>query len=180
MGEMIASELVSLIDDATIPGLFGTSPFDDEGVPSRRTVVIERGRLKSWLHNSYTARKLGEKTTGNASRGLSGNAGVSNGNLFFAPGTQSPAEIIKGVKRGLYITELMGSGVNIVTGDYSCGAAGMWIEDGELAYPVSEITIAGTFQSMLPAIDAIGNDLEFRSAIASPTVRIAEMTVSGQ
>jgi len=180
MGEMIASELVSLIDDATIPGLFGTSPFDDEGVPSRRTVVIERGRLKSWLHNSYTARKLGEKTTGNASRGLSGNAGVSNGNLFFAPGTQSPAEIIKGVKRGLYITELMGSGVNIVTGDYSCGAAGMWIEDGELAYPVSEITIAGTFQNMLPAIDAIGNDLEFRSAIASPTVRIAEMTVSGQ
>jgi len=180
LGETVASELLTLVDDATIPGLFGTSPFDDEGVPSRRTVVIERGQLKSWLHNSYTARKLGGKTTGNASRGLSGNAGISNGNLFFAPGTMTPAEMIKGVKRGLYITELIGSGVNIVTGDYSCGAAGMWIEDGELAFPVSEITIAGTFQQMLPAIDAIGNDLEFRSAIASPTLRIAEMTVSGQ
>ncbi len=180
LGEMVASELLTLIDDATIPGLFGTSPFDDEGVPSRRTLVMERGRLKSWLLNSYTARKLGMKTTGNASRGLSGNAGVSNGNLFFAPGTTTPEEMIKGVRKGLYITELMGSGGNIVTGDYSCGAAGLWIEDGELAYPVSEITIAGTLQQMLPAIDAVGNDLEFRSAIASPTLRIAEMTVSGQ
>ncbi len=180
LGEMIASEYLTLIDDATIPGLFGTSPFDDEGVPSRRTVVIEHGRLKNWLHNSYTARKLGAKTTGNASRGLSGNAGISNGNLFFEPGTMSLQEIVKGVKRGLYVTELMGSGANIVTGDYSCGAAGMWIEDGEFAFPVSEITIAGTLQQMLPAIDAVGNDLEFRSAIASPTLRIAEMTVSGQ
>ncbi|MEO8026458.1 MAG: metallopeptidase TldD-related protein [Bryobacteraceae bacterium] len=180
LGEIIASSLITLIDDATLPGLFGTSPFDDEGVPSRRTVVIQDGVLKSWLLNSYSARKLGLKTTGNASRGLSGNAGVSNGNLYFSPGTQAPEEIIAGVQRGLYVTELMGSGANIVTGDYSCGAAGLWIENGEFAFPVSEITIAGTLQEMLPAIDAVGNDLEFRSAVASPTLRIAEMTVSGQ
>lgn len=180
LGEKIASDHISLIDDATIPGLFGTSPFDDEGAPSRRTVVIERGVLKSWLLNSYSARKLGMKTTGNASRGLSGHAGIGNGNLFFEPGRLSPDEIVKGVARGLYITELMGSGVNIVTGDYSCGVAGLWIENGEFVYPVSEITIAGTLQQMLASIDAVGNDLEFRSAVASPTVRIAEMTVSGQ
>jgi PmbA protein len=179
LGERIASEQVTIIDDATIPGLFGTSPFDDEGVPSRRTVVIERGILRSYLLNSYTARKLGLKTTGNAARGITGNAGVGHGNLYIEPGRQAPEEIIKGVRSGLYVTELIGSGVNIVTGDYSRGAAGLWIENGEFAYPVSEITIAATLQEMLASLEHIGSDLEFRSSVSSPTLLIGEMTVSG-
>jgi PmbA protein len=180
LGEKVASERLTVIDDGTIPGLFGSSPFDDEGVPSRRTVVIENGVLTSYLLNSYTARKLGMKTTGSASRGLTGNAGVGHGNLFIPAGTASPAEIIRSLPAGFYVTELIGFGVNVVTGDYSRGAAGIWIENGELAYPVSEVTIAGTLQNMLGGIEAIGSDLEFRGSVASPTILIREMTVSGQ
>ncbi len=180
LGERIASENVTVIDDGTLPGLFGTSPFDDEGVPSRRTVVIDRGVLQSYLLNTYTARKLGLKTTGNAARGITGNTGVGHGNLFLEKGERTPAEIIRGIRKGLYVTELIGSGVNIVSGDYSRGAAGLWIENGEFAYPVSEITIASTLQQMLMGIEAAGSDLEFRGSIASPTLVIREMTVSGQ
>jgi len=136
-------------DDATIPGLFGTSPFDDEGVASRRTVVLERGVLKSYLLNTYAARKLGMKTTGNASRGLAGNAGIGHGNFFVENGVQSPERIIARIADGFYVTELIGMGVNIVTGDYSRGAAGLWIRNGELAFAVSEVTIAGNLQDML-------------------------------
>lgn len=179
LGERVAAENVTLVDDGTIPGLFGTSPFDDEGVPSRRTVVIERGVLKSYLLNTYTARKLGMKTTGNAARGVTGNTGVGHGNLFLEKGTQSPEDMIQGIRQGLYVTELIGSGVNTVTGDYSRGAAGQWIENGEFAYPVSEITIASTLQRMLTELEP-GDDLEFRGSVASPTVVIREMTISGQ
>ncbi|HUS07160.1 MAG TPA: metallopeptidase TldD-related protein [Bryobacteraceae bacterium] len=180
LGEKVASENITVIDDATIPGLFGSSPFDDEGVPSRRTVVIENGVLRSYLLNSYTARKLGMKTTGNASRGLTGNAGVGHGNFHLKNGSTSLADLIKSVENGFYVTELMGFGVNIVTGDYSRGAAGLWIENGELAYAVSEVTIAGTLQEMLLGIETVGSDLEFRGSVASPTILIGEMTVSGQ
>ena len=180
LGEVIATPLLTVIDDPTIPGLFGSQPFDDEGLPSRRTVVIEKGVLKSYLLNTYTARKLGMKTTGSASRGTSGNAGVGHGNFFLQPGLDSEEVIIGGVKNGFFVTELIGSGVNTVTGDYSLGAAGLWIENGELAYPVSEITIAGNLKEMLKNIDAVGSNLEFRSSVAAPTLRIAEMTVSGQ
>jgi PmbA protein len=169
-----------VIDDGTIPGLFGSSPFDDEGVRTRRTVVIENGVLKNYLLNTYTARKLGLKTTGNASRGLTGNAGVGHGNFFLEKGVQTPEELIAGIKNGFYVTELMGDGANTVTGDYSRGAAGLWIENGELAYAVSEVTIASTLQEMLQGIEAIGADLRFRSSVASPTLVIGEMTVSGQ
>lgn len=180
LGDRIASENVTIIDDSTIPGLFGTSPFDDEGVPTRRTVVIDRGVLSSYLLNTYTARKLGLRTTGNAARGITGNASVGHGNLFLQKGDRSPEEIIRGIGKGLYVTELIGSGVNTVTGDYSRGAAGLWIENGELAYPVSEITIASTLQQMLMDIASIGSDLEFRGSVASPTLMIGEMTISGQ
>ncbi len=179
LGEKIAADHVTIVDDATIPGLFGTSPFDDEGVPSRRTVVVERGVLKSWLLNSYTARKLGLKSTGNASRALTGNAGVGHGNLYLEAGARSPEEILRSVPRALYVTELLGFGVNIVTGDYSRGAAGLWIENGEPAYPVSEVTIAGSLGEMLMGIEAIGSDLEFRGSVAAPTLLIREMTISG-
>jgi PmbA protein len=178
--QQVAIPGLTIIDDATLPYLFGSSPFDDEGVPSRRTTVIENGVLKSWLLNSYTARKLGMKTTGNASRGITGNAGVGHGNFYIPNGSMPVADIIKNVKSGLYVTELIGFGVNIVTGDYSRGAAGLWIENGEFAYPVSEITIASTLQEMLMNIEAIGSDLEFRGALAAPTLLIREMTISGQ
>jgi PmbA protein len=180
LGEKVASESVNIIDDGAIPGLFGSSPFDDEGVPSRRTPVIERGVLKSYLLNTYTARKLGLKTTGNASRGLAGNAGIGHGNFFLEKGVKSPAEIIASIPNGFYVTELMGFGVNIVTGDYSRGAAGLWIRNGELAFPVSEVTIAGKLQQMLLDLTEIGSDLEFRGSTAAPTVMIPEMTVGGR
>jgi len=180
LGERVASEKVTVIDDGTIPGLFGTSPFDDEGVPTRRTVVIDKGVLKSYLLNAYTARKLGLKTTGNASGGLAGNAGVGNGNLYIEKGSAPPEQLIAGIREGFYVTELMGFGVNIVTGDYSRGAAGLWIRNGELAFPVSEVTIAGNLRRMLLDLEAAGADLQFRGSMAAPTLVIAEMTVGGR
>ncbi|HVV47423.1 MAG TPA: metallopeptidase TldD-related protein [Bryobacteraceae bacterium] len=179
IGEKVASANFTLIDDGTIPGLFGSQPFDDEGVPSRRTPVIEKGVLKSYLLNTYTARKLGMKTTGNASRGITGNAGIGHGNFFLEAGEKTPGELIAGIKNGFYVTELIGSGVNTVTGDYSRGAVGLWIRDGELAFPVSEVTIAGTLQEMLGGVE-IANDLEFRGSVSAPTLMIGEMTVAGR
>jgi PmbA protein len=180
LGEKVASENLTVIDDGTLPGLFGTSPFDDEGVPARRTAVIERGVLKSYLLNSYAARKLGMKTTGNASRGLAGNAGIGHGNFYAEKGVQTPEEILAGVANGFYVTELLGFGVNIVTGDYSRGATGLWIRNGELAFPVSEVTIAGNLKDMLLGLEAAGSDLEFRGSVAAPTLKIGEMTVGGK
>jgi PmbA protein len=180
LGEKVAAENVTVIDDGTLPGLFGSTPFDDEGVPSRRTVVIDRGVLCSYLLNSYTARKLGLKTTGSASRGITGNASVGHGNFFLPNGDKSPEDILKAVGTGLFVTELIGSGVNIVTGDYSRGAAGLWIENGEIAYPVSEITIAANMRDMLANVAYIGSDLDFRGSVATPTLVIGEMTISGQ
>jgi len=180
LGEKIAASSVTVIDDHTIIGGFGTSPFDGEGLPSRRTVVVERGVLTNYLLNTYTARKLGMKSTGNASRGLAGNPGTGAGNLFLVAGHTPPPEILAGVQSGLYVTELLGQGVNLVTGDYSRGASGLWIEDGQLTYPVQEITIAGNLQQMFQNISAIGDDLVFRGSVASPTLRIEGMTIAGE
>jgi PmbA protein len=180
LGEKVAAESVTVIDDGTIPGLFGSSPFDDEGVPSRRTVVIDKGILKSYLMNTYAARKLGLKTTGSASRGLTGNAGIGHGNFYVEKGVQTPEQIVAGISNGFYVTELMGFGVNAVTGDYSRGAAGLWIRDGELAYAVSEVTIAGNLKEMLLGLEVLGSDLEFRRSISAPTIKIGEMTVGGR
>jgi PmbA protein len=180
LGEKIAAPNITLIDDGTIPGLFGSQPFDDEGVPTRRTPVIENGVLKSYLLNTYTARKLGLRTTGNASRGITGNAGIGHGNFFLEAGDRSPEEILRAVKNGFYVTELIGSAVNTVTGDYSRGAVGIWVKDGELAFPVSEVTIASTLQEMLNGIEAIGNDLEFQGSVSAPTIQFGEMTVAGR
>ena len=180
LGEKVAAEHLTIIDDATMPGLFGSSPFDDEGVPSRRTVVIEKGVLKSYLLNTYTARKLNLKTTGNASRGLSGAAGVGPGNFYIEPGARTEQQLIAGIKQGLYITELIGASANNATGDYSSGAAGLWIENGELAYAVSEITVAGNLKQLLLDMEQPASNLEFRSAISAPSILIPEMTLSGQ
>jgi PmbA protein len=119
------------------------------------------------------------KTTGNASRGLSGNAGVGPGNFFLQAGSTPPEKIITSVANGFYVTELIGTAANTVTGDYSSGAAGLWIENGELAYPVSEVTIAGNMRHMLLDVREVASDLDFRGSIAAPTILIGEMTISG-
>ncbi len=179
LGEKVAAESVTIIDDATMPGGLGSSPFDDEGVCSGRTVVLEKGVLKSYLLNCYTARKLGLQTTGNAARGMAGNPGIGPNNFYLEAGPHSVCDLIQSIKNGFYITELIGMGVNVVTGDFSYGAAGLWIENGELAYPVEEVTVAGNLLSMLSGIAMIGSDLEFRGSLASPTLKIEEMTVAG-
>jgi PmbA protein len=183
LGQQVAGENITVVDDGTmiIDGIggFGTSPFDGEGLPSRRTVLVENGILKNYVMNTYTARKLGMKSTGNASRGLAGNPGIGAGNFYLEPGTLMPEQIIGDVKDGLYVTETMGFGVNLVTGDYSQGASGVWIENGELAYPVEEITIAGNLKDMYRNITAIGNDLVFRGSSAAPTIRVEGMTIAG-
>src|SRR5436305_11623237 len=180
LGEQVAASNITVVDDGTIPGGFGTEPFDGEGVPTRRTVVIENGVLKSYLLNTYTAKKLGMKTTGNASRGLAGNPGIGAGNYFLQAGSKTPKEILAGIPNGLYVTEFLGHGVNLVTGDYSRGASGLWISGGELAYPVEEITVAGNLKELFLNISDIASDLEFRGAVACPTLRIDGLTVGGE
>jgi PmbA protein len=156
----------------------GSRPFDGEGLPTRRTVVVEHGVLQSYLLDTYSARRLGLNSTGNAARDASG-ISVGAGNFYLVPGTSTPAEIISTVQSGFYVTELIGFGVNLVTGDYSRGAAGIWIENGQLTYPVEEITIAGNLKEMLGHIEMVGDDLVFRGRIAAPTLKIARMTVAG-
>lgn len=180
LGQKIAADHVTVIDDGTMPGGFGTSPFDGEGIPTRRTVVIDKGVLTSYLLNTYTAKKLGLQTTANASRGLAGTPGIGPGNYFLQPGVKTPQEIIAGISEGLYLTEFLGHGVNLVTGDYSRGASGLWISGGELAYPVEEITVAGNLKEIFFNISEVGNDLEFRGAVACPTIRIDGLTVAGE
>jgi PmbA protein len=185
LGETIAASNINIVDDhtmllATGAGGFGTSPFDGEGLPSRRNVVVENGVLRNYLLNTYTARKLGMKSTHNASRGLAGTPGVGCGNLYLEPGTLTPEEMIAQIPTGFYVTSLMGFGTNTVTGDYSRGATGLWIENGQLTHAVEEVTVAGNLGEMLKNVTAIGNDLVFRGAIASPTLRIDGMTVAGE
>ena len=192
LGEQVAGENITMVDDGTMVfdhklpdgstlrvGGFGTSPFDGDGLPTRRTVVIKRGVLKELLLNTYTARQLGMRSNAKASRGLSGAPGIGGGNYFLEPGTQTHDQILRGVHRGLLVLSTMGFGVNLVTGDYSQGASGLWIEDGEIAYPVEEITIAGNLKDMFRNVSAVGSDLEWRGSGAVPTVRIEGMTVAG-
>jgi PmbA protein len=178
LGERIAAPSITIVDDGTIPGALGSRPFDGEGLPVRRTVIVEQGVLRSYLLDTYTGRKLGLPSTHHAARDGSG-VGVSTTNLYLAAGSTDPAEMIRSVKNGLYVTELIGFGVNGVTGDYSRGAVGLWIENGELAYPVEEITVAGNLLEMLNTVEAVGNDLVFRDRTAAPTLLIGRMTVAG-
>ncbi|MGH9835930.1 MAG: TldD/PmbA family protein [Blastocatellia bacterium] len=180
LGEVIASPELNIIDDGQMRGAVGSRPFDGEGLQTRRTVVVENGVLKSYLLNTYTARKLGLRSTANAARGLTGAPAVGFSNFFIAPGVYSPDAIIASVKNGFYVTEMIGFGFNTVTGDYSRGAAGWWIEDGKLAFPVEEVTIAGNFRDMLRGVEMIGADLRFRGRIAAPTIKVGRMMVSGE
>lgn len=179
LGTQIGSDLLTVIDDGTIAGALGSRPFDGEGLPVREKSVVEKGRLQSYLLDTYSGKKLGMASTGNASRSVGEPPGVSPANFFLVPGKDSPEQIIATVDHGLYVTELIGFGVNMVTGDYSRGAAGLWIENGELTYPVEEITIAGNLKEMFQNIEMVGSDLELRGRIASPTIKISQMTIAG-
>jgi PmbA protein len=178
VGQAIASPLVSIVDDGTIPGALGSRPFDGEGLPVRRTVLVDKGVLASYLLDTYSGRKLGMASTHHASRDGSG-VGVSTTNLYLTAGDSDPGDLIKSVRQGLYVTELIGFGVNGVTGDYSRGAVGLWIDNGELAYPVEEITVAGNLIEMGKRIEGVGNDLAFRDRTSAPTLLIGRMVVAG-
>ena len=161
-------------------GGLGSKPFDGEGQPTRRNVLVEGGRLISWLLDHYSAGKLGLESTGSASRGTGSAPRVGTTNLWIEPGQGSLEEMIGEIDRGLLVTELIGMGFNPTTGDYSRGAAGLWIEGGEIAHPVEEITIAGNLGDMLTGIDRIGGELVWRGRTAAPPLRIASMTVAGE
>lgn len=178
MGKQLFDSHVSIIDDPLITRGLRSRPFDGEGLPTHRTALIDNGVLTGWLLDSASAKQLGLQPTGHASRGTSGAPGVSATNVHMAAGSTSPAELMQGIKRGVYVTELIGMGVNPVTGDYSRGASGFLIEDGVLTHAVTEITIAGTLKEMFAAL-VPANDLEFRYAINAPTLRIDGMTVAG-
>jgi len=177
-GTEVASSGVTLIDDPLIPRAPGSRPFDGEGLPSRKNVVVEGGVLKTFLLDSYSARKLGRASTGSAARS-GGSISSSTTNLIMQPGTMSRDELIASTPSGLYVTEMMGFGFNAMTSDFSRGAAGFWIENGKFAFPVSEITISSTLDAMLKGIDAIASDLRLITSTASPTFRTARMTISG-
>jgi len=178
-GTRVASDLVTVVDDPLIPRAPGSRPFDGEGIASRKNLVVEKGMLRTYLCDSYSARKLGRVTTASAARGGGAGVGPGTSNFVLQPGTDSNQAIVKGTTRGLYVLEMMGFGFNAVTGDFSRGAAGFWIENGELTYPVSEVTISLNVDDLWQRIDAVGSDLDLRTATAAPTFRVAKMTVAG-
>ena len=178
LGSRIAAPSVTIVDDGLIPGALGSKPFDGEGLPTQRTVLVNEGVLESYLLDTYSARKLGGRSTHHAARDGSG-VTVGTTNLMLLPGTATVEELIASVDNGFYVTELIGFGVNGVTGDYSRGAVGIWIENGKLAYPVEEVTVAGNLLEMFAAVDGVANDLVLRDRTAAPTLKIARMVVAG-
>ncbi len=178
MGEQVFAPGITIVDDPHRARGLRSKPFDGEGVANRRRKVVEDGRLTTWILDLRSARQLGLETTGHAARGTSSPPGPAVSNFYLEPGDQSPEELMADIEQGFYITEMMGMGVNGVTGDYSRGAAGFWIEKGELAYPVNEVTVAGNLKEMFAALTP-ANDLEFRYGTDAPTLRIEAMTVAG-
>lgn len=180
VGQEIGSPLVTIIDDATMADGVASRPFDAEGVKTSQITIVENGVLKNYICDSYSARRLNLKPTGNGSRSYQSTPSVGSTNLYLKNGTASPKDIIKSVKNGLYLKEFFGSGVNNVTGDFSQGATGFWIENGEITYPVQEITIAGNILKALKNVQMVGNDLSFKlGSSASPTLLVTDMTVGG-
>ncbi len=178
-GEQVASKLVTIVDDPLIPRAPGSRPFDGDGLATRKNSVIENGVLSPVLCDVYSARKLGRESTGSAGRGIGGNPGPTTSNLIMSAGSATHDEVIRSTPRGLYVTSLMGFGFNAITGDFSRGAQGFWIEGGELTFPVSEVTIAANFDEILKRIDLVGNDVEMRSSTVAPTFRVSHMMLAG-
>lgn len=178
MGEQIFPENVTIIDDPLRPRGFGSSHFDGEGVTNEKLTVINKGRLTTWFLNSGQARQLGLETNGRANRGTGGPPSSGSTNFYMLAGALSPEELMKETGEGLYLTDMFGPQVNANTGDYSVGCAGFWIENGEIAWPVSEITIAGNLNEMFAGLTA-ASDLEFKGSMNAPTIRIESMTIAG-
>jgi PmbA protein len=178
MGERIFPEGVTIIDDPHVMRGLRSRPFDAEGVAVRRHTIIEDGRLTTWLLDLRSARQLGLATTGHAARGTSGPPGPAPANVYMAAGKRSRADMIAEIKEGFYVTDLMGMGVNGVTGDYSRGAGGFWIENGVITHPVNEMTIASNLKDMFLNLEA-ADDLELRFGMDAPTVRIDGMMIAG-
>jgi PmbA protein len=174
LGTRVGSELVDVIDDGRLPAGLGSAPFDGEGVPTRRTTVFEHGMLRTFLYDTYYARKLGATSTGNSTGG-----GIGPSNFHLAPGSISLDELIGSTQRGVFVVDTIGFATEHASGTYSRGARGFFIEGGELAYPIDEFTIAGQYAEMLAGIDGVANDLRFDASVVSPSFRVAEMTVSG-
>jgi PmbA protein len=179
-GQLVASPLITVIDDPLIPRGPGSRPYDGEGLLSRRNVIVEQGVLKSFVLDTYSAKKLGKQSTGNASRGSGGGVGAGTTNFILQPGAHTPEQILAESERALYVTDMMGFGFNAVTGDFSRGASGFWIERGERAYPVSEVTISLNLDELLKRIDRVGSDQDLRTSVCSPTFRVSAMTVAGK
>ena len=181
VGEIVASSNVTIIDDGTLNGGIMSTPFDGEGIPSQKTVLIDNGRLVGFLHNTYTANKENTKSTGNSTRGsFKSTPEVGTTNLYLNNGNIERNNLIRDVDNGLYVTEVMGMHTaNPISGDFSLGAAGIWIKNGELTEPVRGVAIAGNMVELLKSIDAVGNDLRFFVGMGAPTIRIGEITISG-
>ncbi len=177
-GTVVASPLITIVDDPLIPGAPGSRPFDGEGLSSRINVLVDGGLLRLFLCDTYAARKLGRTSTGSAGRGVGGGPHVSTSNLIMRPGSTSKGALEQ-VPEGLYVTHLMGFGFNGVTGDFSQGASGFWIKNGERMFPVSEITISSSFDDLWKNVDAVGDDLDTRSSVQVPSFRVSRMTVAG-
>src|SRR5262249_27517804 len=177
-GEQVFAPGINIIDDPHRLRGLRSKPFDGEGVRNQRRALIENGVLQTWLLDCASARQLGLGTTGHAARGTGGPPSPSSTNLYMEPGSASPDALIADIRSGFYVTELMGMGVNGVTGDYSRGASGFWIESGKIAFPVAEVTIAGNLKDMFANLTP-ANDLEFRYGTNAPTLRIEGMTVAG-
>ena len=182
MGQMVASPLITIVDNGLLDEGLGTAPVDDELTPMRKKTVIDQGRLALFLYNTYAARKDGVESTGNGMRGgFKGVPGVGVTNLSIQPGTLSPEDLISQTSRGLFVNEIMGAHTaNPVSGDFSVGATGFWIENGRKAFPVREITIAGNIIELMKQVDAVANDLRFFGRIGSPTLRIRELSIAGK
>ena len=178
LGERIFPEAITIIDDPHRHRGLRSKPFDGEGIANRRRAIIDKGVLTTWLLDLRSSRQLGLKTTGHAARGTASPPSPAATNVWIEPGAFSPKELIADIKSGFYVTEMMGMGVNGVTGDYSRGAAGFWIENGEIAFPVSEMTVAGNLKDIFARLVA-ANDLEFKAGADSPTLRIDDLTVAG-
>jgi PmbA protein len=179
LSKQIFNKDINIVDDPKMLRGLGSRPFDGEGLKTNKKDIVQNGVLKTWLLNTSTAKKLNLKSTGNASRGVGSPPGISSSNLFMTNGVHSYEDMIKSTKSGFYATELIGMGVNLITGDYSMGASGMWIENGEIKFPVSEITIASNLKDMFLNLTA-ANDLEFKSRSNAPTIRIEGMTLAGK
>lgn len=178
MGQSLFAKGIAIIDDPHRKRGLRSKPFDGEGVVNRRTALVEDGVLQGWMLNTASARQLGLKTTGHGARGTGGPPGIAPTNLYMQAGAQSPAELIAPIGEGLYVTELIGMGVNGVTGDYSRGATGFWIRNGVIGEPVNEVTIAGNLLAMFRELTP-ANDLVFRYGTNAPTLRIEGMTIAG-